>query len=340
MLPGGLATEGHEERRRALRRKLQLVLQQEENSILKARAAEFRRQGPEDASAFLNASWAILQPFGDVAEELLADLVTTQADAVLQRALRFALAASHDGVSPGLQEELVKLRPDLEHPVPPGLEKADRKLHLPLLPETQVVQMLCFCASAQDLCAFSASSRAFRAYAEDDALWSQIWGRYPSIHRGQPPPMSAVRSQFLRQIAMRCVECRRWTEFEHAITGQRLCEACERSCPRYALIRASKAMQEYQLNLQLLRALPHVDGTTGRIYLRAAVEALAERHHSRQDLQRLHALHDVGQASEGRQRRSQQSRGRATRAAEDHDPCCFEATALRRANSTEVHRRA
>lgn len=98
-------------------------------------------------------------------------------------------------------------------------------------------------------------------------------------------------------------ECGRLTDFEHGILGCRLCEPCERSHSRYALIRtiahrmlkrpiigpigrlsivcrSGQASREFQLPLRVMQQLPGLDGTTGRVFLREAVQQLAERHHT------------------------------------------------------------
>lgn len=339
-MPPGMstATEGQEERRRALRRRLQLMLPADGNAAVKALSAEFRLSGPAGASDYLRAVWLLLEPLEDAAEELLAELICTQVEPDTQRALRSALAAECDsGRRSGEFDGVSKHRPPTR---PVDQHLGGRRCSLLLLPEPQVLQALFFCASASSLCAVGAASRDLRALAEQDFLWQGIWLRHRSKDGAGPPPASDVRQHFLRRLACQCVQCRQATDFEHAILGCRLCEACERSFPQYALIRVRTAVQEYQLSLDALRALPHVDGATGRVYLRTAVQALADRRHSREGLKVLRARHDVGITSEGRQRKRDQPRGQQMseakevrgRVFKDDDPCCFEATALRRAN--------
>lgn len=217
------------------------------------------------------------------------------------------------------------------------------------MPDTQLLQVLVFCCAASSLGAVAATCRALRSVAEDDHLWAKAWRGGLGVGRIGQPPRAAVRAAYLRRLATRCVECREPTDFEHAIVGCRLCEDCEKGCPKYVLVRPGTACQEYHLPLSVLRTLPHADGSTGRVYLRAAVEALAARHHSDKGLQQLRAKHDIGMTACGRQRRTQPAfarpggpcareprdqRRRKVRV--DDDPCCFEATALRRANEAAV----
>ncbi|CAE8611965.1 unnamed protein product [Polarella glacialis] len=365
-LPPGerIVTEGQEERQRALRRRLQAELSAEAQIALKAAATDLRMQGAQGAGDYLQAVWEALEG-QELAEEILIELICAQVDPVLQCALRGALTT--------LEKQCEKASTD-DHPAsrrmsspcikdgghdrrgaaypgpasrPPSTNQTS--FFVTILPEPQLIQVLAFCGCPIDIGVFGACSRSLKPFSQEDSLWSAIWAR---SHFSGGPPGKRVREHFLRQLASQCVECRRPTEFEHGILGCRLCESCERSYPKYALIRYAAADQEYQLPLGALRSLPHFDGATGRekIYLRTSVEAMAERHHSREGLQKLRAQHDVGMTSGGRQRRKVEKEHASRRGASsmsnarearsrfgsggDDDPCCYEATALRRANDS------
>lgn len=337
-LPPGssIATEGQEERRRALRRRLQLVLAADALAEIKVLGSELRVRGAAGAYGYLRDVWPILMQVEEVAEELLAELICTQVEPVIQRALRGALAALCGGGEASTAQGAVP-------PVPTRKIRADSQDFLEL-PEPQIMQVVEFCASPKGLCVFAAVNRSLRAMAEEDKLWTLAISK-SNLRLALPP--SSIRKWLLQRLASLCVQCRQPTEFEHAIIGCRLCESCERGCPRFALIRVASAIKEYQLSLELLRALPHADGTTGRVYLRSAVEALASKHHSPEGLKQLRSKH-VSLSYVGRQRRapengrkggqSSMSANREVKAKyadPDYDPCCFEATALRRANDHE-----
>lgn len=335
LLPPGTTSlgEGQEERSRALRRRLPLMLPQGTVDLVKEAGTELYNRGPAFATAYLEKVWQSLRPHAGAAE-LLADLISTQSDVALQRALRAALRQLLCG-----RQVAPRLAPVRGASAAPQVALGN---WLGLLPEAQLLQALSFCAEPASLCAAGAAGAPLRAAAGSDQLWATIWRR---ARWAVPTPAHGLRTRYLARLASQCAECAEPTQFEHAIVGCRLCELCERSYARYALVRSSAAMQEYQLPEMALRSLPHMDGATGRVYLRCAVEALAERYHSRASLQQLRAKYDIGVTAVGRQRRPQQSKAsgpkgrgaagppaRLRRAARDDDPCCFEATALIRAN--------
>lgn len=335
--------EGNGERLRALRRRLQLSLPAEDVAALKACAAEFRARGVGGARLYVEEAWKLLASCKE-AEELLAELICAQGDPVLQRALRAVLL--NGGEADGARDP--QFRPPqrgsrVAAAVPSVRAIAD--FQLLVLPEPQLMQILGCSPSASALCSFGACSHAAKAIADSDHLWAHVW----RLSVGAcPAPPTDLRANFLRWLASLCVECGERTDFEHAILGCRLCEQCERSCSRYVLVRANVAIREYQLPQLALRSLPHLDGATGRVYLRSAVESLASRHHSREGLQQLRAKNEVGVTASGRQRKRAAPRGKASGMSTareltnrrssskfaDEDPCCFEATALRRANES------
>mmetsp|Transcript_107127 Transcript_107127/g.341926 ORF Transcript_107127/g.341926 Transcript_107127/m.341926 type:complete len:511 (-) Transcript_107127:52-1584(-) len=370
---GGSNTEGHQERRRALRWRLQLQLSPATVEALTNASKALHDQGPPFANLYIERVWVQIANRKDAVDMMVA-LISSQADVAVQRALRTALRGWSTRVAPPLPDP----RPDspasplFSSPwAPPsaGVRRNNRwqrsaaeasasateassssDADLCLLPDPQLAQVLSFCASASCLCELAAASRALCAAARSDELWARAWrATFGGAFFGVSVPSEGLRARLLARQASRCVECGSPTEFEHGILGCRLCEECERCCPRYAMIRSAMAMQEYQLPERVLIALPHLDGLTGRVYLRSAVEGLAEDHHSREGLQQLRAKFSVGQSAAGRQRKSaQQPKGRSSAQSAarglrgrkgigvDDDPCCFEATALRRANEIEL----
>eukprot|EP00405_Crypthecodinium_cohnii_P019973 CAMPEP_0206474684 /NCGR_PEP_ID=MMETSP0324_2-20121206/33631_1 /ASSEMBLY_ACC=CAM_ASM_000836 /TAXON_ID=2866 /ORGANISM="Crypthecodinium cohnii, Strain Seligo" /LENGTH=516 /DNA_ID=CAMNT_0053949899 /DNA_START=146 /DNA_END=1696 /DNA_ORIENTATION=- len=365
----GAITEGHEERRRALRRRMQTLLPAQEANAIKTANAELRTQGPSYARLYIEIVWSHLATREDAVEMLVA-LIRQQSDTDIQVALRAALSELT------CTSWMTSTPPSSSK----GSEHRDSGVSISLLDDMLLTQVLSFlAASASDLASSLASSRSlFRIAAQDD-LWrvaeASLFPNQGSLARrrgsssfseespalplpllleeksptlarrvgvGGRDPVS-VRMRCLSRLASRCVECGISTSFEHCMLGWRLCEACEKCHSRYALIRSAMAMTEYQLPERMLLCLPSLDGTTGRVYLRAAVEDLAARLHSREDLQKLRSRNDVGISSAGRQRgqptgkssnqsaaREFRNRGRA-----DPDPCCYEATALRKADITE-----
>lgn len=332
-LPPGVdvAAEGSEERRRALRRHLQLVLPQDSLTLLKALGTELCTRGPAYAGMYIEKAWQILVACGDDGIEILANIISTQADLDIQRALRCALQHRCETVDSKAARVPTKQVP----------RKASGADHFNIcdIPEAQLTVVLSFCASATCLGSLGTASPALQRLAGSDFLWALVWQGECGKACLAEFPASDLRSRFLSHRASLCVECRAPTRFEHAIVGCRLCERCERGCSRYALIRSSTAMVEYQLPERCLLTLPHMDGATGRVYLRSAVDSVATRYHSKEGLQRLRAKHDVGMTASGRQRRRECPQGRASgqsqarelrarRGRVDEDPCCFEATAL------------
>jgi len=328
LVPGGPSSErqGQEERSRALRRRLKAALPEEGQQAIKAQQVQLREEGLLGADRYITEVWKhleLLDPLLRVA--LMVDLITSQAYDV-QRALRSAVERRKTAPT-------TRCRSTAAAPVRCG--KGD----LLELPEAYLLQMLSYCGSASVLAAIGASSLLLRSLAENDKLWREVW------HLMRLPrqlPESQVRRHFLMCLASQCVECGELTDFEHAILGCRLCETCERRHSRYALIRSSLAIREFQLPLSAMQQLPGVDGSTGRVFLRSMVEQLAERQHTQESLQQLRAKNDLGHSTCGRQRREKpgekrrhannERNGMPKPSKEDTDPCCFEATALRRAN--------
>lgn len=336
--PGAMATEGQEERRQALRRRLQVLLGTEKLTRLRDAASELQSKGTAYAGIYVQRAWEVLAEDVD-GVELLADLISTHPEAELQRALRSALQQASESpcscpaqASRGGEEE-----------VRPWQRRRQRREEfreniLNLIPEAQLLQVLSFVASSLCLCNLAAASSALQVVACSDALWAPVWREAFQ----QEAEFQGLRARFLRWLSVQCVECRTPTHFEHALLGCRLCESCERGCPRYALVRSGLAMQEYQLSQNALRSLPQLKGATGVVYLRAHVSSLAARLHSQEDLQHLRAKHDVGVTAAGRQRsKREKPMGRASCQSmarevkgkkRDDDPCCYSATALRRAD--------
>lgn len=208
---------------------------------------------------------------------------------------------------------------------------------LQALPEAQLLQALGFCASVAPLCALAAASRFARSLAFADSLWAIVWRNCV----GPIAPGDGLRARLASHVASRCTECGTPTPFEHVILGCRLCQQCERSCARYALVRAGTAAAESQLPREALQALRYFSSVSGRVYLRCEVEELVASHHSREGLRHLRAKNDVGIAASGRQRAPKQGRKGGASARDgaggrkrDADPCCFEATALRLAEDS------
>jgi len=320
---GRFMPEGQSERGRALRERLKHELPQATQVTLRTAAASLRVEGAPAAQRYVESVWGVLQS-NEAAEELMAELICTQTSAAVQRALHTALTLQ-DATDPTTWQQ-------------PASHREPGAFALLCLPEPALFQVLSLSAgSPEELASLGACSQGLRVAAEADSLWENIWKGHAHRLAAVNMPRGDLRKQFLMHLACLCVECRCYTEFEHAITGSRLCEGCERSCPKYTLIRTATARLEYQLRGTDLQTLAHVDTATGRIYLRSAVESLAERLHSRQDLHRLRAERHVGVTSSGRQRRRPgpacQSKRNSNKFLDD-DPCCFEATALRLANRT------
>jgi len=287
---------------------LKAALPEEGQQAIKAQQVQLREEGLLGADRYITEVWKhleLLDPLLRVA--LMVDLITSQAYDV-QRALRSAV--ERRGTAPTTRAA-----------APLRCGKGD----LLELPEAYLLQMLSYCGSASVLAAIGASSLLLRSLAENDQLWREVWHLMRL-------PRQLPESQ----------ECGELTDFEHAILGCRLCETCERRHSRYALIRSSLAIREFQLPLSAMQQLPGVDGSTGRVFLRSMVEQLAERQHTQESLQQLRAKNDLGHSTCGRQRREKpgekrrhannERNGMPKPSKEDTDPCCFEATALRRAN--------
>lgn len=295
-------SEGQEERSRAFRRRVKNELSSAAQAALRGAQAALREGGPKGAETFVSEVWAFLQS-EECCEEMMAEIVCAQTDPEIQRALRSVIRSSADRRKSASRAS-----------------SAD----ISQLPEAYLLQVLFFLGSAADLAAFGAASSASQDMSEQDALWLALWQR--------PPPTveepGGARRQYLLHLAAQCVECGCHTDFEHAILGCRLCEACERAHSKYALIRSHTAVKEYQLPLSAMNTLAHMDGVTGRVYLRASVSSLADRHHTQSGLQRLRAKNDMGKTAAGRQRKRPEARSFRP----DDDPCCFEASALRRAS--------
>eukprot|EP00439_Symbiodinium_sp_Y106_P005958 s6293_g1.t1 len=257
-------SEGQEERSRAFRRRVKNELSSAAQTALRASQAALREEGPKGAESFVSEVWAFLQS-EECCEEMMVEIVCSQTDPEIQRALRNVIRSSGD-----------------RRKSTSRASSAD----ISQLPEAYLLQVLFFLGSATDLAAFGAASSATQDMSEQDALWLALWQ--------QPPPTveepAGARRQYLLHLAAQCVECGRHTDFEHAILGCRLCEACERANSKYALIRSHTAVKEYQLPLSAMNTLAHMDGVTGRVYLRASVSSLADRHHTQSGLQRLRAF--------------------------------------------------
>ncbi|CAK9030904.1 unnamed protein product [Durusdinium trenchii] len=309
-------SQGHEERGRALRRRLK-SLDASQQAVLKAQQTQLRAAGAAGAEEYLTNVWSLLQTT-ERRVEWMVDLIAAQTSE-LQRALRRALERRALPPSTLLACESRAVR---------------AKGELLTLPEAYLLQSLSFCTCAE-LCALGAAGAQLQRLCEEDVLWCLHWAKWRLP--GQVPN-SEVRKHFLMMLATQCVECGALTDFEHAILGCRLCEACERSHSRYALIRSSLAIREFQLPLSAMQQLPGVDGSTGRVFLRSMVQQLAERQHTQESLQQLRAKNDMGYTSCGRrsERQSRRNAAGAPRPSKDSDPCCFEATALRRADQTDV----
>ncbi|CAK9080143.1 unnamed protein product [Durusdinium trenchii] len=289
---GESMSQGHEERGRALRRRLK-SLDASQQAVLKAQQTQLRAAGAAGAEEYLTNVWSLLQTT-ERRVEWMVDLIAAQTSE-LQRALRRALERRALPPSTLLACESRAVR---------------AKGELLTLPEAYLLQSLSFCTCAE-LCALGAAGAQLQRLCEEDVLWCLHWAKWRLP--GQVPN-SEVRKHFLMMLATQCVECGALTDFEHAILGCRLCEACERSHSRYALIRSSLAIREFQLPLSAMQQLPGVDGSTGRVFLRSMVQQLAERQHTQESLQQLRAKNDMGYTSCGR-RSERQSRRTATRVA-------------------------
>lgn len=325
MLPGeNSERQGHEERGRALRRRLKATLTEEAQQRLKAAMAQLRDEGLGGADEYLTEVWEQLKALENeyLRVDLMVEIIMSQAQE-LQRALRGAVE-----------------RKLSTPPTPSAASKKPRprgRGEILVLPEVYLLQMLSYCCASVDLSRFGACCAALRGVARHDQLWRLAW----QCH-GLPRqvPETQVRRRMLMYLASQCVDCGELTDFEHAILGCRLCESCERSHAKYALIRSSLAIREFQLPLAAMQQLPGVDGSTGRVYLRSMVQQLAERQHTQESLQQLRAKNDLGHSTCGRQRRfmaeKRRPSGMPKPSKEDTDPCCFEATALRRADADDA----
>ncbi|CAE7760695.1 unnamed protein product, partial [Symbiodinium sp. CCMP2456] len=243
-------SEGQEERSRAFRRRVKNELSSAAQAAHRASQAALREAGPKGAEAFVSEVWSFLQS-EECCEEMMVEIVCSQTDPEIQRALRSVIRSSSDRRKSASRAS-----------------SAD----MSQLPEAYLLHVLFFLGSAADLAAFGAASSATQDMSEQDALWLALWQ--------QPPPTveepGGARRQYLLHLAAQCVECGCHTDFEHAILGRRLCEACERAHSKYALIRSHTAVKEYQLPLSAMNTLAHMDGVTGRVYLRASVSSLAD----------------------------------------------------------------
>eukprot|EP00928_Gymnodinium_smaydae_P081375 TRINITY_DN64911_c0_g1_i1.p1 TRINITY_DN64911_c0_g1~~TRINITY_DN64911_c0_g1_i1.p1 ORF type:complete len:478 (+),score=92.87 TRINITY_DN64911_c0_g1_i1:96-1529(+) len=330
--PAGMrGSEGEQQRRHAFQVYLQRVLTKDAATALRALGMDLQKAGSLGACTFLNGAWALLKTLPD-REQVLADLVATQKDFDLQPGLRVALLA---GPQADRSEGQGQRRRWGRHS---GTGASSCEL-LSRVPEPSLLLCCCFCASPQELSTIAVASRATRALAESDVPWRVAC----SASRIHVPAYvlscsSHIRKAFLRYVASCCCECGTPTEFEHVLVGCRLCERCEKSYPRYALVRASHAMEEFQLSQAWMRCLPHLDGATGRVYLRSSVVRLAAIVHQPEELQRLRSTRSQGESASGRQRkalRQERGSGGGRRAIDYSDPCCFEATALHRASHAD-----
>jgi ferredoxin len=333
---------GQQERSRALRRRLRLLLPQESADLLtKELPSRLRVNGPDWASSYLDEAWGALKQRSDV-EDLLLEIICCQTDPDVQRAFRSALPNDFPEAS------LVATVPDdrcVEVSAKSSCSQSRPCFSLLALPDAQILQVLSCSASAQEICIAAATCASIRELTDSDDLWKLAWRQDRASSRLQIPDVS-VRAALLCRLASRCIECWQPTPYEHAIVGCRLCEQCERSCPTYVLVRAHIAMTEFQLSQHQIRSLPHLDGATGRVYLRSSLVSLAEKVHPGTSLQRLRAKRDVGVSAEGRQRKQRVQRGSGrggqgptlprSMSRNEPDPCCFEATALIRASEIVI----
>eukprot|EP00927_Polykrikos_kofoidii_P003378 TRINITY_DN11337_c2_g1_i1.p1 TRINITY_DN11337_c2_g1~~TRINITY_DN11337_c2_g1_i1.p1 ORF type:complete len:547 (-),score=64.28 TRINITY_DN11337_c2_g1_i1:94-1734(-) len=347
-LDGEHSFDNREERRTALWRRLQLLLSPADISALAAAGTALRSRGSEGASKYLSAVWKIVFRQDD-AEELLIELICTQSDLALQLALRRNL--------PSCGEDAPNARPSSAQRSVRRRGSCDDAMKITFLPDLQLFHVLSFCPFAKELTSFATTSVDMRLVAEADFLWLLAWEQFfkSDQPRSSPKPQTGVRERMLKRISSLCCECRSFTEFEHAILGCRLCDLCERKHPRYALIRSDYVKKEFQLPLNAQTSLPSFLGATGRVFLRRDVEKLAGRFHaSDTKLRALRAQNDLGFTVAGRQRTrnplrsssgavgrgggggsgygGSNSRRVQSNFVDDNDPCCFEATALRRAH--------
>lgn len=334
--------EGQDQRNKAFKRRLKEILTEKELKALKALGLDFRVAGPKGAFGYLEKVWSILNSRSDI-EDLLIEVITAQPDADLERALRAALSGeavnrapvsdTRSGPNANIEDGSLCIPHRRWGPGSRRRVKSMSESQLLDLADAQLLQIFEFCAYPQTLCAVGSLCSIIRRIAEIDRIWSTAWRGSNFL---DPPPETNIRMKFLQVLMSQCIECGNHTDFEHAIIGCRLCECCEKSLPQYALIRPSIIAREFHLDVKAMRSLPHLDGSTGRVYLRAHVENLAATYHTQQSLQRLRARHDIGRSGYGRQRQQGGRRRQRTSSedlyGDDGDPCCFEATALRRAN--------
>lgn len=139
-----------------------------------------------------------------------------------------------------------------------------------LVLKDQVLPFLDF----RTLCALAcAGSPLLRDICEADALWEPLanansWGRLDQ---------ETWKQAYKRQKAELCTCCQKRTKYLFAITGCRLCEACEHANPhRYSLVTACEATEHYGLsavNLLNLKGPLKKLGTS--FYLRCEVAQAA-----------------------------------------------------------------
>ena len=89
-----------------------------------------------------------------------------------------------------------------------------------------------------------------------------------AVRRAAPGPAAAVGAGC-------CVECGAATDYVFALLGVRLCQGCERRCPKYALVTRGLASRAHALGDWDLDSLRSLDLDGKACFLRTDVEAVA-----------------------------------------------------------------
>ena len=116
---------------------------------------------------------------------------------------------------------------------------------LPLLPDA-MLSLIFAHLPANSLAAVTSASQELMVLGFVDELWEQHSDTVGAQKRyGLRGTEFHGRKRFIRHMSMACVECRMLTPYVFGLTGQRLCEPCERAHQKkYRLATREQLMHE------------------------------------------------------------------------------------------------